>query len=67
MSYVRAYLHNKRFLVVKTHNKEHSTYNVQLLKCNGMVAKKQVKGLTDRIYLTAGDAHHNIRHWDLTT
>lgn len=67
MPYVRAILHNKRFLIAKTHNKQHSTYEVQLLKRNGMVTRKQIKGLTDRIHTTAGNAHHNIRHWDLTT
>jgi len=67
MSYVRAYLHNKRFLIAKTHSKQHSTYTIQLLKRNGTVAKRQIAGLTDRIYQTSGSAHHNIRVWDLTT
>lgn len=65
MPYVKALLHGKKFLVVKTHNKEHSTYTVQLLKRNGQIAKKQIKGLCDRIYQTEGTAKHNIRLWDL--
>lgn len=59
-----AVVRRKRLAIVKTHQKQHSTYQVLLLKRNKQPAKRQPVEF-NKLYRTAGDAKHDIRLWNM--